>query len=256
MILAIDIGNSQTVLGLLDGREVRHHWRLTTEPRRTADEVTALVTQLFAGSGMAGRDVEGAVLSSVVAPLTATWEAALTQVTGAAPLTVSARGPLPIALAVDNPREVGTDRIANAVAAHTRFGAPVLVVDFGTATNIDVVDREGNYGGGVILPGPEISAEALFQRTAALPRIALTRPEKIIGTNTIACMQSGLFHGFLGAIERLIDAVREELESPACRAVATGGLGGLVVKETDRLEDYLPWLTLEGLVLIWAHSRA
>jgi type III pantothenate kinase len=159
--------------------------------------------------------------------------------------------PLPLGLAVDFPNQVGTDRIANAVAGRERFGSPMLVVDCGTTTNIDVVNAAGDYCGGVIMSGPEFWAEALFQRTSALPRVAMKRPDQVIGTNTVACIHSGLFHGFLGAVDRLVDGVRAELGVPDCPAVATGGLGALVAQESDRLSAHLPWLTLEGLAAIW-----
>jgi type III pantothenate kinase len=254
MILAIDIGNTHTVLGLVEGREVLHHWRFSTEARRTEDEIAIQLDGILSLSGVQRRSIRGACVSSVVPPLGEVWSQTVGDALGLSPLVVSSDIPLPIELAVDNPAEVGTDRIANSVAGRERFGAPVLVVDFGTATTVDVVDQAGRYRGGVILPGPEVAAEALFQKTAALPRIALRRPERVIGSNTVACMHSGLFHGFLGAVDRLIDAVRAELGAPKCTAVATGGLGAVIVEETDRLSAHLPWLTLEGLVAIWEHA--
>lgn len=256
MILTVDIGNTHTVVGLLEGRAVLHHWRLSTNPRHTLDDTAVRLEALLRTSRFDPTSVGSTVIGSVVPPLGQVWADAARQVFAQEPLLVSPLIPLPIDLAVDNPPEVGTDRIANAVAARERFGAPVLVVDFGTATTIDVVDQRGRFVGGVILPGPEIAAEALFRKTAALPQVALRRPEHVIGRNTVACMHAGLFHGFLGAVEHLIDAVRAELAAPRCPAVATGGLGSLIAPETDRLQEHLPWLTLEGLAIIWEHAQA
>jgi type III pantothenate kinase len=255
VIFAIDIGNSQTVLGLLEDREVRHHWRLATEPNRTSDELSLQLGHLLRLGAVDAATVEGSVLSSVVPPLGEVWRQAIDRTIGSPPLVLSAQMPLPMELAVDHPEEVGTDRIANAVAGRERFGAPVLVVDSGTAATIDVVGPEGSYRGGVILPGPEIAAEALSRRTAALPLVTLDRPARVIGANTVACMRSGLFHGFLGAIEHLVDAVRAELDAPDCPAVATGGLGELLARESDRVTSHLPWLTLEGLAALWEFSQ-
>lgn len=256
MLFALDIGNTQTVIGLLEGREVRHHWRLSTETHRTPDEITIQLDHLLRLSGVDVGAIDAEVMITVVPALRETWQAVIERVLGRAPLIVTAQTPLPIALAVDYPEQVGTDRIANAVGGRARRGAPVLVVDFGTATTIDVVGPEGAYRGGVILPGPEIAAEALFQKTAALPRVALRRPERVIGTNTIAAMHSGLFHGFLGSVERLIDEVRGELGAPDCPVLSTGGLGTVIAPETRRVTEHVPWLTLEGLVAIWEHVQS
>lgn len=254
MILAVDVGNTQTVLGLLDGCDVRHHWRLSTARQRTTDEIAIQLDQLLRLAAIGREQITGAVLSSVVPALREVWPAVLAAQTGHGPVVVSSTIPLPLELRVDLPAEVGPDRIANAVGGRARRGAPVLVVDLGTATTIDVVARDGHYHGGVIMTGPDVAAEALFQRTAALPRVALRRPDRVIGTNTVACMHAGMFHGYLGAIEHLLRAVKDELGEPACPVLATGGLGGLFASETPLIDEYLPWLTLEGLALLHAHA--
>ncbi|MBN1476593.1 type III pantothenate kinase [Candidatus Sumerlaeota bacterium] len=254
MLLAVDIGNTHSVLGLIEGREVRHHWRLSTDTRRTSDEIGLQLDQLFRMGGIERGEISGAVVSTVVPPLREAWLAALESALSVEPLLVTAQMPLPLGLAVDFPNQVGTDRIANAVGGRNRFGSPMLVVDCGTTTNIDVVNAAGDYCGGVIMSGPEFWAEALFQRTSALPRVAMRRPDRVIGTNTVACIHSGLFHGFLGAVDRLVDGVRAELGAPDCPAVTTGGLGALVAQESARLSAHLPWLTLEGLASIWEYG--
>jgi type III pantothenate kinase len=255
VILAVDIGNTNTVLGLLDGRDVRHHWRISTDSGRTADEIATQVDQLLRIDSISPALVEASVMCSVVPNLTEPWRKTLRRFLEADPLIVTSQVPLPIKIDVDIPEQVGTDRIANAVGANVRVGGPALVLDCGTATNIDVIDANGNYVGGVILPGPEISAEALATKAAALPRITMERPERVIGRNTIACMQSGLFHGFMGAIERLIDGVRGELGAPDCPVLTTGGLGAVIARESNRIHSHEAWLTLEGLAAILEHGQ-
>lgn len=255
MILAVDIGNSQICLGLLDSQgRVAEHWRIASVQRLTPDEYAVKLDGLLAIDRVDRAAIEQALLSSVVPRLTGTWQAVLHKVLGCDPFVLSTDVPLPIDLAVDYPDEVGTDRIANAVGARRRFGAPVIVVDFGTATTLDVVDHEGRYCGGVILPGPEVSAEALFTRTAKLPRVAIKRPEHVIGTNTVACMHSGLFFGFLGAVETLIDRIWAEL-GRQCPVVATGGMAESIARESRKITAHEPWLTLEGLWAVWAYQR-
>jgi type III pantothenate kinase len=207
-------------------------------------------------AGVERGGIRGAVVSSVVPLLREIWPGVLRDLLGLEPLVVSESISLPIELRVDRPSEVGTDRIANAVGGRTRRGAPVLVLDLGTATTIDVVGRDGHYHGGVILAGPEVAAEALFQRTAQLPRVALTRPARVIGTNTVDCMHAGMFHGYLGAIEHLVRSVREEMGEPSCPVISTGGLGELFATETPLIDEHLPWLTLEGLAEIWDFAAA
>lgn len=253
MLLALDIGNTHSVIGLVEGRSVKHSWRLATDTRRTADELRIQMDQLFRLEGIEKREITGTIFSTVVPPVRESWRVALNALLNAEPLIVTPEMPLPIGLDVDFPSQVGTDRIANAVAARERFCSPMLVVDCGTTTNIDVVNAKGNYCGGVIMSGPEFWAESLVKRTAALPRVAMKRPDHVIGSNTVACIHSGLFHGFLGAINNLVDGVRRELGAPDCVAIATGGLGGLVAEESDRLCGHEPWLTIEGLAAIWEH---
>jgi len=254
MLLAIDVGNTHTVLGLFEGEGVRAHWRVATRKDATPDEVGVLLRELFAGAGFDPAAVTGVIVSSVVPDLNEVLQKAGTRYFRSEPLFVEPGVRTGLPILYENPHEVGADRIVNAVAALARYGAPVIVLDFGTATTLDVVSAKGEYLGGVIAPGLGISAEALFARAARLSRVPLKRPRRVIGTNTEESVQSGLFHGYAALVEGLVRRVRAELGADA-RVVATGGIARVFEGEMPFLDAIDPGLTLEGLRLIWEKNR-
>src|SRR5512134_561650 len=255
MLLTIDVGNTNTVLGLHAGDELRAHWRLTTRREQTADEYGILVRNLFAGSDIDPRSVEGIALASVVPPLTPVLVSLARQYLGREPLVVEPGVRTGMPILYEPPSDVGADRIVNGVAALARYGGPVIVVDFGTATTFDVVTRKGEYAGGVICPGVGISADALFQRAARLPRVDVRNPGRVIGRSTVGSIQAGLYFGYAAMVEGIIGRIRAELGEPA-RVVATGGLAESLAGDIPSIEAVDPVLTLTGLRLIWERNRA
>jgi type III pantothenate kinase len=255
MLLTIDVGNSNTVLGVFDGAELRVHWRLTTRREQTADEYGILVRNLFASSGLDPGGVEAVALASVVPPLTPVLVALARHYLGHEPLVVGPGVKTGMPILYEPPGDVGADRIVNGVAAFSAYGGPVIVVDFGTATTFDVVTRRGEYAGGVICPGIGISADALFQRAARLPRVDVRHPGKVIGRSTVLSMQSGLYFGYAAMCEGLVARIRAELAEPA-RVVATGGLAETLAAEIPSIGAVDPVLTLTGLRLIWERNRS
>ena len=247
-LLAIDVGNTQTVFGLFDGSELRKQWRVSTEPERTGDELGLLLRGLVDLASL-----DGLALSCTVPPLVRAYEE-LAEREGVSLLVLGPGTRTGIPVRYDDPREVGPDRIANAVAAVERHGTPCIVVDFGTSTNFDVVSAEGEYVGGVLAPGIEISMDALAARAARLFRVDFSAPETVIAKNTAASLQSGLVYGFAGQVDGIVDAIRGELGEEA-QTVATGGMADLIVPHARTLEKTDPFLTLEGVRLIWERSR-
>ncbi len=252
MLLAIDVGNTNIVIGVFRGDTLVHSWRLTTIRERTSDELGILLTSLCDRHEIRRPDISGIVIASVVPPLTATLVSMVTEYFGRVPLLFepAVNGGMPILY--DNPHEVGADRIVNSIAALDAYGTgrPIIVVDFGTATTFDAVSAKGEYLGGVICPGPQISADALFQRAAKLPRIEVKKPARVIGTNTVASMQAGLFWGYVDMVEGLVRRMKAELGGAAV-VVATGGLASIVAPESSLIEHVDPELTLRGLRLVW-----
>jgi type III pantothenate kinase len=254
MLLAVDVGNTQTVLGLFEGEELVEHWRLATEAERTGDELAALFVNLLELRGRTFEDVSGMSVSSTV-PLLVRAYHDLAERHIEAPLLVLGPGTRTgIPILYDDPREVGPDRIANAVAARERYGAPCIVVDFGTSTNFDAVSAEGKYVGGVLAPGIEISMDALFARAARLTKVDFVEPETVIGKTTTASLQSGLVYGFAGQVDGIVERMRSELGDSA-PAIATGGLAELIAPHTKTIEKVDPLLTLDGLRLVWDRNR-
>lgn len=251
MLLAIDIGNTQTVIGVFDGNELRHMWRLATNKTDTSDELRLKVRPLLESEGVDVANVDGSIVASVVPALTASWNRALTAMLGHEPLVCSAAaaGGL-FAVSYDHPSEIGADRVADAVAARAIYGAPVIVVDFGTATNLEVIDAQGKFVGGIIAPGLETSATALFSHATKLPTIDLVDPGSAIGKNTVHAMQSGIVYGEADRVDGFVRRVFAELgyEAPV---VATGGLATTMAPLCATVTHVNPELTLEGLRLIY-----
>ena len=252
MLLAIDVGNTNIVIGVFRGETLAHSWRLTTIRERTSDELGILLSDLCDRHEVRQTEITGIVIASVVPPLTGTLVAMVTQYFGRVPLLFepAVNGGIPIL--IDNPSEVGADRVVNSIAAFETYGTglPIIVIDFGTATTFDAVSAKGEYLGGVICPGPQVSADALVQRTAKLPRIDVRKPPRVIGTNTIGAMQSGLFWGYVDMVEGLVRRMKAELGGAAV-VVATGGLASIVAPESTLVEHVDPELTLRGLRLWW-----
>jgi type III pantothenate kinase len=245
-LLAVDVGNTQTALGLYDGDELARHWRLATEPQRTGDELG-----LFLGGLLDLGSLDGMCLASTVPALIRSYQELATRV-GLELLVVGPGTRTGIPIRYDDPREVGPDRIANAVAARDRYGAPAIVVDFGTSTNFDVVSPAGEYVGGVLAPGIEISMDALFARAARLVKVDFVAPETAIGKTTESALRSGLVYGFAGQVDGIVRRIRAELGDEAAPVVATGGLADLISPHAETIEHVDAFLTLEGLRLVWA----
>jgi len=254
MLLAIDIGNTDTGLGVFENEELRATWHMATVIHRMADEYAALLLTLLHHQGLDKSDIKEVALCSVVPPLTATFEELFQRYFHISPLVVGAGVKTGVRIRMDNPREVGADRIVNAAAAHHLYGGPIIITDLGTATTFDTVSKEGDYLGGAIAPGINTAAEALFMRAAMLPRVELVRPKQAIGTNTIAAMQSGIVFGYVGLIEGMVARIQQELGEKAT-VVATGGYAELIARETAVIDEVNPDLTLVGLRLIYLMNK-
>jgi len=255
MLLAIDIGNTDTTLGVFEDKELRATWHMATSIHRMVDEYAALLLNLLHHQGLDIPDIKEVALCSVVPPLTATFDELFQRYFHISPLVVGAGVKTGVRIRMDNPREVGADRIVNAAAAHHLYGGPIIITDLGTATTFDTVSKEGDYLGGAIAPGINIAAEALFMRAAMLPRVELVHPKNAIGTNTITAMQSGIVFGYVGLVEGIVARIQQELGEKA-KVVATGGNAELIAKETTVIDIVNPNLTLIGLRLIYIMNRA
>ena len=250
MLLAVDIGNTNVTLGLFRGEELEARWRLSTDIRRTSDEFTMMLLTLLEQDDVSPDQVTAAVIASVVPPLTEVLEAVCQRCFHLTPLIVGPETRTGVRVRIDNPAEVGADRVVNAAAAHRLQGGPLIIIDFGTGTTFDAVSDEGDYLGGTIAPGIELAAEALFQRAAKLPRIELEFPPRVIGTNTVNAMQAGLMYGYLGLVEGIVARMKMELGGSPW-VIATGGLAEVMQGHTEVIDAVEPDLTLQGLRMIW-----
>src|SRR5712691_10973340 len=258
MLLAIDVGNTNIVLGVFDGDRLIESWRLATLRERTADEIGIWVANLFEHRAIDINRISGIVMGSVVPPLTGTLVTMAERYFGLSPLNVDSSVDTGMPLVYKIPAEIGSDRLVNAVAAYQIYGRdkglPLIVVDFGTATTFDAVSAKGEYLGGVICPGVQISADALFQRAARLPRVDVRKPCEVIGKTTVGAMESGLYWGYVGLVDGLVRRMKRELgEHAVC--VATGGLAGIIAPEVALIEHVDPDLTLQGLRMVWERNR-
>src|SRR5271166_3195586 len=259
MLLAIDVGNTNTVLGLyrLDGDkpELAAHWRVTTHRSQTADEYGVLFVNLFEMNGLKTSQVQTIIISSVVPPVEGTLREVCENYFHLQPLFVEPGIKTGMPVLVDNPTELGADRLVNAIAAFERYGGPCVVVDFGTATTFDVISAKGEYLGGAIAPGLGISADALFSRAARLGRVDVKRPPKVIGTNTVTHLQSGLYYGYIGLVDGILERIVAELGTPA-RVIATGGLARQISEDSRYIAEIDDMLTLDGLLILFERNRA
>ena len=252
-LLVVDAGNTNIVLGVYRGDELVSSWRLATARERTADEYGILARQLVGDALHAG--LEGAIVASVVPPLNSALTFMIRKYFGIEPMFVEPGVKTGIAIHVDNPLEVGADRIVNCAAAHHAYGGPTVIVDFGTATTFDVVTANAEFIGGVIAPGLNISAEALFARAARLPRVDIRRPDNVIGTNTVVNMQSGIYFGYLGLVDGILARIKQEVPD-LTRVIATGGLATLFSDDSEHIDEVDTELTLRGLKIIFDRNRA
>lgn len=247
MDLVLDIGNTEITVGLFTGDEIRHHWRVASDPRRTPDEYAVVLGQLLRTQHVSAADVERATLASVMPPVAAAVAAACERALHCEAVMIDARQPLPVRLHVDEPYHVGADRIVNAIAAHRLYGRDAIVVDLGTATTYDCVTGEGVFIGGAIAPGVHTAAEQLTARTAKLPRVPFVLPEKVIGRRTESCLQSGIFYGAVDAVDGMVRRIQEEWDRLDLVVVATGGLSSVVAPHCRTVQHIEPFLTLRGI---------
>ncbi|MEG1602053.1 MAG: type III pantothenate kinase [Cloacibacillus sp.] len=253
MLLVFDIGNTNTVMGIYKGSELVKQWRLTSK-KQTADEVGFMILGLLSASGINKEEIEGAIFGSVVPSLDEMFLEGVRKYIGVEAMRVSPRLNTGLTIKMKNPTGLGADRLLNAVAGIAKYGAPLIVVDLGTAITFDVISQEGAYLGGIIAPGMELSMESLFSRTAQLPQIELCAPEHYIGGDTTEAIQSGIIYGTVGLVDKVIKGVFKELGGP-CRVVATGGHAPIISKYSNRVDTVDQWLTLDGLRILYERSR-
>jgi type III pantothenate kinase len=254
MLLVIDVGNTNTVLGLYDGATLTQHFRIESARSRTADEYHVLLRSMLDVRGVALKSIHAAALASTVPALGDTFARVVREGLGFEPVVVGPGIKTGMPILYEQPREVGADRIVNAVAAYERVRGAVIVVDFGTATTFDVVSPKGEYMGGVICPGVQIAADALFARAAKLPRVEITRPPRTLGRNTVHAMQAGIVLGQAGLVDGLVERLLDEMKFPSCRVIATGGLAKLIAPETRTIQEIDDWLTLDGLRILYERN--
>jgi type III pantothenate kinase len=254
MLLVIDVGNSNIVLGIYDEKNLVRNWRLSTDKSRTSDEYGVLLHSLFASAGLAFDTIDAAIISSVVPPLTGVMESISRDFFRLTPFVVGPGIKTGMQIHYDNPREVGADRIVNAVAGYEKHKCSLIIVDFGTATTFDYVNSQGDYCGGAIAPGLAISMEALFQRASKLPRIDIAKPPLIVAKNTINSMQAGIYFGYVGLVDGIVNRIKAESKEQS-RVIATGGLANLIAPESHTIDEVDDFLTLDGLRILYERNR-
>ena len=254
MLIAVDIGNSNIVWGIYEHQTLKGHWRLATDASKTSDEYGLLFRGLLETHGLQTSHITGAIISSVVPSLTSTFEEMIESYFHRLPLVVSTDLDLGVKILYPNPREIGSDRLVNAAAAYAHYRTGLIIVDFGTATTFCAITQAGEYLGGAIAPGLGIAADALYSRTAKLPKIELVRPKTVIGKDTVGSMQSGLIFGYAGLVDEIVSRMQTELSQQA-RVIATGGLAALIAPESRTIQEVRPYLTLEGLELLYRRTR-
>ncbi|EGD47812.1 putative transcriptional acitvator, Baf family [Ruminiclostridium papyrosolvens DSM 2782] len=254
MVLVVDVGNTHMVLGVFEGKKLLANWRLATNKERTSDELGMLILGLFNHEKLSVDKVQAVVVASVVPPIMYTLEHAIKKYINSQPMIIGPGTKTGINIRYQNPKEVGADRIVNAVAGFDLYGGPLIIVDMGTATTFCAISEKGDYLGGVICPGMKISAEALYQKAAKLPRIDLVKPESVIGKNTVSSMQSGVFFGYVGQVDYIVNRIKKEMREDNVRVIATGGLSRLIAEESMTINDVNSTLTLEGLRLIYERN--
>jgi type III pantothenate kinase len=255
MLLALDIGNTNTVIGVYQNSKLLEHWRLETKKERTADELGIFLKELFQFSHLSLDKIDGVVVASVVPPLDFAVSSMCQRYLHLKPLWIDHRTHTPVKIRIDSPKELGADRIANAVAGFHRYGGPLIIVDFGTATTFDYISARGEYEGGMIAPGIAISNEALFEKASKLPHVEIKKPSRAVGRNTIDSMQAGIYFGYVGMVDEIVRRLLKEVKGKRPRVIATGGFTSLIVPESKMIKKVDPFLTLEGLRLIYEMNR-
>lgn len=255
MILVCDVGNTNIVLGVYNGKDIIKDWRISTDRNKTSDEYGVLIKQLFEYENLKLDNIEAVIISSVVPTIIHELESMTKRYFKTEAIIIGPGIKTGMNIKYDNPKEVGADRIVNAVAAYEKFGGPIIIVDFGTATTFCFISEEGDYIGGVISPGITISSEALFQKASKLPRVELTKPEKVLNKNTINSMQSGIIYGYVGLVDYIVEKMEEELQVKPKEVIATGGLAPIIASESKKITRVEKMLTLEGLRIIYEKNK-
>ncbi|MDP4093022.1 MAG: type III pantothenate kinase [Bacillota bacterium] len=255
MIVVIDVGNSNIVIGVYEAKKLLAHWRIGADKEKTADEFGSFFITMFESQNLDMKNVEAVVVASVVPPIMYSLEHAIRKYFKIEPMLVGPGIKTGINIKYENPREVGADRIVNTVAALEAYGGPVIIVDFGTATTFSAVSSKGEFLGGVICTGIKVSVDALFQKTSKLPKIELTKPETVIGRNTVANMQSGIIFGYVGQVDYIVKRIKREMKEDNIKVVATGGLARLIASESEEIDEINGLLTLDGLRIIYERNK-